>query len=216
MKKLFMVLASMHLCYASSFAQGLQLSEIDLVGGKTFTSFLYKDSEGSKDKTLDYTMNNSFGINFNLSAQKHVLRPELIFRQGGSKSDYAGTQLNWKLNYLDLNLGYLYRIIQTEKFEVAPGLAIGAGYLLNGDQYIGNVRYNVVDNKSLKRFDFGIQGITQFKMNITESFSLGLEYRFGMGITQIENDINAQKSRNIYHSALICLGIRFNKYYKRL
>lgn len=214
-QRLLLICCGFFVC-ANSFAQGLKLTEIDLLGGKNFTSFIYKDSEGSKDKTLDYVMNNSFGLNFNFTSSRHVLRPEVMFRQGGSKSDFAGTQLSWKLNYLDVNLGYQYKLIKTERFEVSPGIAFGAGYLLNGDQYIGTTRYNVNETKALKKFDFGVQGLSNFKMNITEYFSLALEYRFGMGITQIENDVNAQKSRNLYHSALLCLGIKFVKHSKKM
>jgi hypothetical protein len=190
-----------------SYAQ-MKLEEITLVGGKNFSSFLFKDSEGSKDKTLNYHMLNSFGIHFGLQGGNHILRPEIMFRQAGAKSDFEGTALSWKMNYLDVNLAYLYSVVNTNRFALSPGVGIGAGYMLNGDQYIGDTRYKIAESSALKRFDFGFHGIANFKAYITDYFSLSLEYRFGMGITQIENDVNAQQSRNIYHSALLGLGFR--------
>lgn len=212
MKKMYaLVIASIAMFSSINAQDKMSLGEITLVGGKNFSSFLYKDSGGAKDKTLDYVMYNSFGANFNFTKGNHIIRPEIMFRQAGAKSDYEGTALSWKMNYLDLNFGYLYSVVNSDKFSISPGVAIGAGYMLNGEQYIGETRYSVVETQKLKRFDFGFQGITNFKAYLNESFTISLEYRFGMGITQIENDVNAQVSRNIYHSALLGFGILLNK-----
>lgn len=205
MKTIVFLSALLFFC-ASVFSQKMTLTEINLVGGKNFSSFLFKDSDGAKDKTLNYNMLNSFGVNFGLQSGNHILRPEILFRQAGAKSDFEGTALSWKMNYLDVNIAYLYSVVNTSRFSISPGIGIGAGYMLNGDQYIGETRYQVSDTDALKRFDFGFQGLTNFKAHITDFFSISLEYRFGMGITQIENDVNAQKSRNIYHAALLGLG----------
>ncbi len=209
MKRIIYTLLFSAVCTSGAKAQ-LQATEINLIGGKTFSTFIFRNSESEKDETLQYTMNNSFGINLQLESGSHVLRPEIMFRQGGAKSDFAGTALSWKLNYLDLNFGYLYKVINSDRFEVSPGVAIGAGYLLNGEQYIGTTRYTIAETKSLNNFDLGAQGIANFKAKLSESMSLSLEYRFGAGLIQIENDVNPQKSRNIYQSALLGIGIRIN------
>jgi hypothetical protein len=192
----------------ASYAQNIKLTDINLVGGLNFSTFIFKDSGGEKDKTLDYEALSSFGINFNFITSRHILRPELSFRQAGAKSDYDGLALSWKMNYLDINFAYLINVINSERFLVAPGIAFGAGYMLTGEQYIGSKRYSITDNKSLKTFDLGFQGLAHFRANITDNLSLSLEYRFGMGITQIENNDTEQKSRNMYNSALLGLGIR--------
>ena len=114
------------------------------------------------------------------------------------------------MNYFNFNIGYLYSILQTEKFEIQPGVALGVGYMLNGEQTIGDVRLSIIEEESMNRFELGAQVITNFKAHLTEQFSISLEYRFGIGINHIENDINEQKSRNIYHGALLGLGFRLN------
>jgi hypothetical protein len=191
-----------------TFSQQMHLSEINLFGGRNYSTFSFKDSDGTKDQTLNYVGLNTFGINFNLTAGRHILRPEISFRQAGAKSDYEGIPLSWKMNYLDVNLAYLVNVLKSERFVVAPGIGLGAGYMLNGEQYIGSTRYSITDTKSLKSFDFCFQGLTHFRANITENLTVSLEYRFGMGITQIENDVNAQQSRNIYQAALLGIGLR--------
>ena len=207
MKRIITFSFSTFLCFFS-FSQGFKLDQITLVGGRNFSTFLFKDSEGNKDQTLDYQALNTFGINFNLTSGRSILRPELSFRQAGAKSDYEGIALSWKMNYLDMNLAYLINVLDSSRFIVAPGIGLGASYMLNGEQYIGSTRYSVTDTKALKSFDLGFQGLMHFGASITENMSISLEYRFGMGISQIENDVNAQKSRNLYQAALLGIGIR--------
>jgi hypothetical protein len=206
--KLKLLLVCFSISAQWSFSQQMQLSEINLIGGRNFSTFSFKDSDGTKDQTLNYVGLNTFGINFNLTAGRHILRPEISFRQAGAKSDYEGMPLSWKMNYLDVNLAYLVNVLKSERFVVAPGIGLGAGYMLNGEQYIGNTRYSITDTKSLKSFDFCVQGLAHFRANLSKNISLSLEYRFGMGITQIENDVNAQQSRNIYQAALLGIGLR--------
>lgn len=192
-----------------TYAQ-MGLESIHVLGGKTYASFLYRNSEAQKDDYLSFTGLNSYGLNFNFSSDKHVLRPELMFRQAGATSESESLPVSWRMNYFDVNFAYLYKAIETSNFEVSPGIALGAGYMLNGEQFVGETRYDIANNEALKRFDYGFQGIANFKAKISYNFHVSLEYRFGMGISQIENDITAQQSRNIYHSALLGLGFVIN------
>jgi hypothetical protein len=207
MERIIIFLFSMIVGFLS-FSQGFKLDHISLVGGRNYSTFLFKDSEGNKDQKLDYEALKTFCINFNLITGRSIFRPELSFRQAGAKSDYEGTALSWKMNYLDMNLAYLINVLDSSRFIIAPGIGLGAGYMLSGEQYIGSTRYSITDTKALKSFDLGFQGLMHFGARITENIYASLEYRFGMGITQIENDVNAQKSRNISQAALLGIGIR--------
>ena len=204
--KRFIILFSLTIISVYSFSQGLTLKQICVVGGKNVSTFLFRDSEGNKDKTLDMTSLNSFGINASWMNEKSTLRPELLFRQAGAKSDVNGLPLSWKMNYLDLNMGYLYAILKTERFSISPGLALGFGYLLNGEQYIGTMRYSLLETRSLSRYDFTAQGMSQFKVQLSEDINLSLEYRIGMSVLQIEKDVTAQKTHNVFQSALLGIG----------
>lgn len=197
-------------CISTTTIAQMGLESVNVAGGKTYSSFVYRNSVSQKDEYLSYTGLNSYGLNFNFTSDKHVLRPELMFRQAGATSESESLPISWRMNYFDVNFAYLYKVIETANFEVSPGLALGAGYMLNGEQFIGETRYNIANNESLKRFDFGFQGITNLKAKINQNFHVSLEYRFGMGISQIENDVNAQQTRNIYHSALLGLGFIIN------
>jgi hypothetical protein len=205
MKRL-LFLISLSFISGHSFSQTLDLKGFSLVGGKNYTTFLFHDSEGNKDKTLDVVSLHSFGINASLTKGKSTLRPELLFRQAGAKSDANGLPLSWKMNYIDLNVGYLFSLLTSERFAISPGLAVGCGYMLNGEQYIGDMRYSLIDTKALSRFDFTAQAMSNFKLQLSEAINLSLEYRVGLGINQIEKDLTAQKTRNVFQSALLGIG----------
>ncbi|WP_299206845.1 hypothetical protein [Brumimicrobium sp.] len=204
MKKLIVIAA---IAFSSNImAQNFGLNSINLVGGKQFSTFAFKNSNDEKDKTLKYQMYNAFGVNANFSGGRHILRPEIMFRQAGARTTFNDVQINWKMNYLNLNVAYLYSILNERVFSIQPGVAISGGYMLNGEQEIGQMRLNIVEEESMKRFEVSAMGIVNTTAKITSSFSIGLEYRFGIGLNHIENDINEQMTRNLYHGVMLNLG----------
>jgi hypothetical protein len=192
----------------TSNAQGMALSDIELAFGNTFSSFQFKNSAGEKEGNYQFTALRNFGVNFNLTDHRHVLRPSLGFRQGGAKTTIEGIPVDWKLNYLDLSVGYFYKALKTERLEISPGLALYGGYLLNGEQNVGEMRFQLAETKAINPFDFGVQGMVHSRFNVSEQFAISLEYRFGYGIAQIENDVQPQTSNNIYHALVIGVGFR--------
>ncbi|HLV41376.1 MAG TPA: outer membrane beta-barrel protein [Brumimicrobium sp.] len=197
-----------------TMAQSFGLNAVNLVGGKQFSTFAFKNSDDEKDKTLKYQMYNAFGVNAELKSDRHIIRPELMFRQAGARTTFNDVQINWKMNYMNLNVGYLYSILEGRMFSIQPGVAIGAGYMLNGEQEIGQTRLNIVEEESMNRFEVSAMGMLNATAQITPSFSIGLEYRFGIGLNDIENDINEQMTRNLYHGVMLNLGFSINTFNK--
>src|SRR5690554_5372773 len=103
------------------------LNIINLVGGKQFSTFAFKNSNDEKDNTLKYQMYNAFRVNANFSGERHILRPEIMFRQAGARTTFNDIQFNWKMNYLNLNVSYLYSILNERVFSIQPGVAIKIG-----------------------------------------------------------------------------------------
>lgn len=188
-------------------AQDFAITNVSVNGGKQFSNFLFTTSNDQKDQTLSYQMYNAFGVNASFTSSRHTIRPELQMRQAGAKKTIQNTPITWKMNYFNFNIGYGYALLQTDRFEVQAGAAFGLGYMLNGDQTIGNTRFSIIEEQSMNRFEIGAHGFANLKTFISENLSLSLEYRFGAGLNHIENDITDQKTRNIFHSALLGVGI---------
>lgn len=192
-------------------AQREAVKDVELTFGNMYSSFQFRNSAGDREGGYGYAALNSFGVNLNLRSGRHVLRPCLGLRQGGAKTTIENTPVDWKLNYFDLSMGYLYKILHTDNLEISPGIALYGGYLLNGEQNIGeNSRLLMKDTGAIKSFDFGMQGIVNSRFQINDQLGFTLEYRFGYGMAQIENDLEPQTANNLYHAVILGIGFRLN------
>lgn len=183
-----------------------------LIGGKTFSSFIFKNSENINEHKFNYTDGSAFGLNMSFRWKaRNMIRPEIIWNQAGAESLYGGNTLVWKMNYASVNIGYLYKIIDKEnlyRFTLNAGLALGFDYLMNGSQTINKVSYDLKETNAFKSWDLKTSILLNAKYNITPSFYAGIEYRFGIGLNQIEREDSqyGQKTRNIGHLAGLNLG----------
>jgi hypothetical protein len=189
-------------------------AEFNLSGGRTFSSFLFTDSDGNKDQKFNLTGGNTYGVNMAFRVKsKHFIRPELLIHQAGATTVYGGNEVNWKLNYAAFNLAYLFRFVNEEnrfRFSLQTGASIGIDYLVNGNQTINKLSYDLRDTEAFKPMDLTASFILNGKYNITQSFHAGIEYRFGLGLLQIENSDAefGQSTRNIGHYAMFNLGFK--------
>lgn len=195
---------------SKTHAQGLTFSAIELTFGRTYSSFQFENSAGEKYGNYNYAALNNFGANVNLTADRHVLRPSLGFRQGGAITTIETIPIDWKLNYIDLSVGYLFKVLDTERLAISTGVALYGAYLLSGEQNVGDMRFPLAETEALKPFDFGVQGIVNGCFNVNEQLAISLEYCFGYGIAQIENDLQPQTANNIYHALVLGIGFILN------
>ncbi|NBR14819.1 MAG: hypothetical protein EBQ94_12975 [Flavobacteriales bacterium] len=190
-----------------SFAQHkVKADEINLLIGKNTTKFLY--AFGSETKPTQWVNGNSYSLNLNLElAPKHFLRPEINYYQAGAKSTVDNIPLEWKLNYLGLGCGYAFKALSLKTISLSTGASFGADFLTNGEQTIGTERYNVTEIELLKRLNVSSNVFANAKFKVTETLYLQFEYRFGVGLNQIEKD-SGEKTRNISNTALIGLSFK--------
>jgi hypothetical protein len=190
-----------------SFAQHkVKADEINFLVGKNTTKFLY--AFGSETKPTQWVNGNSYSLNVNLElAPKHFLRPEVNYYQAGAKSNVDNLALGWKLNYLGLGCGYAYKALSMKTISVSTGASFGLDFLTKGEQTIGNERYSITENNVLKRLNVGTNLFANTQFKVTETLYLQFEYRFGIGLNQIEKD-SGEKTRNIGNTALIGLSFK--------
>jgi len=188
-------------------AQEMKLKKIAAFGGMNFSTFLFNEPQKALENQLNYKVGSSLGLNFELELNKHLLRPELLYRTVGSYANIDNNNMTWTLNYFDINIGYMYKVLDGKLFDIAPGIAFGLGYLADGQQFIGQTRFDMVNDNFFKRFDLTGNFMLNFSFHITKNLSLFGEYRFGMSILNIENDAS-QSTRNIFHT--LGFGIALN------
>ena len=209
MKKLFLSITLFAISFGFKAQDGKLLQQINFNAGKTFSSFMYRDANGNKDENLSYSSGNTYNLSIGLGlGSKHVLRPEIIYSELGAKSSTLDIPVDWKLNYIGVGASYLFKFINKESISLSPGAIIGYDYLLKGEQTIGSARYNLNEIDALKVWDLNAGLLLNSRFKVTESLYLNFEYRFNMGLNQIEKQDQGEKSKNIGHRALI--GVSFN------
>jgi len=206
------ILASFFLISFLSFSQ--KYSSIYFVGGKSLSSFNYKNASGEKDKTIESVSKNNIGFNFFINNNRSMFRAELMLRQSGAKSNYNGVPVRWDLNYSDFALDYFLNLFKSRNtkgtFTFAPGLGFSMGYLLNGNQFINDNQYNVLTTEAFSNTDFNFRGMLHFRTNIARSFFITAEYRAATSIKQIEKVDSEESTRNIYQGLVFGVGLRFH------
>jgi hypothetical protein len=209
MKKIIFSLSLFALGFGSKAQEGKLVQQINFKAGKSFSSFLFKDANGNKDENLSYRSGNTYNLSVGLGfGSKHLLRPEIQYSEMGAKSSFLDAPVDWKLNYLGVGACYLYKLLNKETISFSPGIILGYDYLLKGEQTIGNTRYNLNQNDALKAWDLNAGLLLNSRFKVTESLYLNFEYRFNVGLNQIEKQDQGEKSKNIGHKAL--LGLSFN------
>jgi hypothetical protein len=165
--------------------------------GKNASSFIFKDSLGAQSKDLRTTMGDFYALNLQIRFKKrHVLIPELAYYNAGSNYKKEGLDVTWRLNYVGFGLGYAFKIIDTKNYSMAPKIAVGYDYLLKQNQTIGTATFDLTQTNSAfvnynLRSSYGLTN--QFK--ISDNVSFIAEYRYSIGLNQIENSrFNAIKT----------------------
>ncbi len=210
MKYLISALAFFLISISGTYAQKLDLDKISFFGGLNFSSFIYDNTQVSFNNNIDYKTDASLGLNFEFLSKRHVLRPELLYKRIGAVSTNNNIKLKWSLSYLELNIAYLFKVLNAEKFSISPGLSYGVAYMIDGTQDIGQVRYSADDDNFLNRLDLTGNFLLNFNFKITKSINMFLEYRFGISLLNLEKD-DDQITRNMYHTLGFGLGISLDQ-----
>lgn len=209
MKKIILSLSILAFGFGSKAQDGKLIQQVNFNVGKSFSSFLYKDANGNKDENLTYRSGNTYNLSVGLGfGSKHLVRPEIQYSELGAKSSFLDAPVDWKLNYIGVGASYLYKLLNKETISLSPGVVIGYDYLLKGEQTVGNSRYDLNELDALKTWDLNAGLLLNSRFKVTESLYLNFEYRFNMGLNQIEKQDQGEKSKNIGHKAL--LGLSFN------
>lgn len=187
--------------------------EFGLKAGQNFSTFLFR-SDKVNDLDYKYRTSSFFGtdLSFKLN-DRNFLRTELVAYQAGSQAIYGGNSISWRLNYIGLGAGYLFKLIDKEnqyKFSFSGGIHLGIDYLLSGQQNVNKLNYDLKEVDAFRDFNFHGGPLIRAKFIVTPRLNLAMEYRFDGSLIQIEDEdkSNGQKTYNIGH--IVCAGITWN------
>jgi hypothetical protein len=217
-KVVFTILAMLGLI-VTSIAQNDTIQDVKtnkvrlgIMVGKSFSSFIFKNSTGVVTKNLNWISGNSANINLSIPlGKKQLIRPEINVFQAGSSSEIQSNRIYWNLSYASLNICYLYSTIQNNHFTFSQGILVGGAYLFNANQTIGSKTISLKDTDAFKSSDLSGGIVLNGTFTVSERFFMSLEYRLTKGFSQIEkaDATLGQATHNIGHFALIGFGLEF-------
>lgn len=186
MKKITLLLV---LFAATNLATAQQLY---IEGGKTLSSFDYKNSQGISLDNLQAT-NHSY---MEMGYRNELFLKNLNFSAGLNYSGYGaigsdnafGNFMEWEANYVGLNVVLDYHLLKIRKAGFYLKGGISSAFFVQGTQTLNN---SVIDLKNNEDFDttlFTLQAGAGFSHPISEKLSFYVQYMHGESLDMASGD----------------------------
>lgn len=146
-----------------------------------------------------YTIHNDNGSKYDTKASLHIgllahihlekqlaVQPELLFSAQGAKYKTESSEVNLKLNYLNIPVLLQYMFDNGFRLEAGPQV----GFLISAKSEAGSVSVDI--KNSIKPVDLGLAfGLSYIK----PTTGLGIDLRYNLGLSNI-NENGTVKSMN--------------------
>ncbi|UMB60823.1 porin family protein [Lutibacter sp. A80] len=185
------------LCVVTTISIAQQLY---VEGGKSSTSFDYKNSQGISLENLQATTKNYMAVGYSrqLFTKNLHLNVGLDYASYGAiGSDIAlGNYMEWNVNYAGLNLGLDYNLFHIKKASVYLKGGMSAGFFVQGTQTFNT---SVIDLKNNDDFDTTLISMNAgigFLHPISENLSFYVQYLYGKSIDMASDDAELKITSN--------------------
>jgi|TARA_B110000093_G_scaffold11586_1_gene10971 hypothetical protein len=170
-------------------------------GGKTMSSFDYKNSQGNSLDNLQATAHSFIAIGY----RNQLLIKNLHLSFGTSYAGYGaigsddtvGNYMEWDTNYLGVNVGIDYELFKVNETKFYIKGTNSVAFLLQGTQTFNN---RVIDLKNRDDFDktlFNFRAGFGFSHPISENLSLYAQYMHGTSLNLSEGTANTPSQEEL-------------------
>lgn len=180
MKRISLLLTLLFAAVFSVLAQQLYIE-----GGKSISSFVYKDSEGKTLDNLHSTDNFFLSIGF----RRNIFIKNLFLNVSGNYNTYGASGsdkdldnfYDWNLNYLGLDLGLDYYLYKKGKLGFYLKGGVSAEFLVQGKQTINDQVYNLREEKDFDSPFYFFRGGVGAQYAASEKLTVFTQYLYGKG-----------------------------------
>lgn len=169
-----------------SLSTNLSAQEVYLETGRTSSSFKFINNEGESLENLQPLTKSYVGAGF-----KHeIFTKGLNITTGLSYNTYGaiGSEddinnfFEWDINYLGLDLGLDYELVQGDFLSFYIQLAGSANFLLNGVQTINEQVFDIKNMEEFKDVPFFIRAGGGLRFKLSDNAKIYLQYLYGSGL----------------------------------
>jgi len=169
-------------------------------GGKTMSTFDYKNSQGNSLNNLQATTNSYMEVGYRtqlLTKNLHLNLGATYAGYGAIGSDAAvGNFMEWDVNYAGLNVGLDYKVFNIKKANVYVKTGMSAAFFVQGTQTLNN---SVMDLKNNDDFDTALVNMqigAGFLHPISEDLSFYVQYMYGKSLDMASGDAELKIASN--------------------
>ena len=181
-------------------------SNITIDASQTLTSFKFLDDQGNQDKGYSGVYSGAYSLGYRYTGKKGSLfRGGVGMRKAGASLVYDGMNYSWNLQYLDIKLGagWMFGKKRTKPYIcVSPYYA----FLLKATQVLNNQAFDILNTKSLKTSDYGVNFTPGVQFKASDVISIYGEFNYMLGLQNLETS-TTEKSYNRAYA--LTLGVAF-------
>ena len=187
-------------------------STITFDAGQLFSTYKYTDSQG-EIKDFSQNISGCFSLGYHYTTSSGLFfRVGLGMRKGGASLEYNEMNVEWNIQYADVNAGVGYIL---NKWRVKPYLSVSPyyAYALKGEQTMGQDKYDILKNKTMSPTDYGVYAVPGLKVDLSNTISFYAEYRQLFGLQNLETASGSgQKTYNRGFSINLGVAVSIIKY----
>lgn len=177
------------LIFCAFFALGLQAQELYLDGGKSVTTFKFKDVLALELDDLQST-NHSYvdvGYRDKLFTQAiNFVAGFGIHSYGAVGNDRFQNYLVWETTYAGIYAGLDVELFSINAFSFHLKGTVGPDFMLQGTQTFNNEVSDVLNFEDFETPFIFIRGAASFEYKVSETIALFFQFRYGKG-SQLNN-----------------------------
>lgn len=195
------------------FASAVPAQELYLDGGKSVTTFKFKDILANELEDLQSTNHSYIDIGY----RGKLLTKAILFvggfgvhSYGASGNDTFGNYLNWETTYASLYAGIDAEIFNLNAFSFHLKGTVGPEIMLQGTQTLNNEVFDVLNAEDFDTPFVFLRGAASFEYSVSESIAVFFQYRYGRG-SQINNSSTGAELKYITNDYGVGLIFKLKK-----
>jgi len=207
MKVIYTIICAFIICTTIN----VNAQELILEGGKSITSFEFKDSQSNELGNLQATKQNYISVGY----RGNLFNETISFVAGTGlhaygaigSDDLVNNYFEWETSYLSIYAGIDIQAFSANNFSFHIRGTLAPEFLIEGTQTINNKVVNLVGEEDFDKPILFVRGAASFEYNITETAGIFLQYRYGKSTPLGDNNL-ASKLKFTAHDIGLGLIIR--------
>ena len=171
------------------FAINAQAQEVYIDGGKSVTTFKFKDILSNELEDLQSTNHSYIDMGYRgklFTKAVYFVVGAGVNTYGATGNDIFGNYLNWETTYASLYAGIDAELFRINAFSFHVKGTVGPDVMLQGTQTLNSDVFDVLNEQDFDTPFVFIRGAASFEYNVSDSIAVFFQYRFGKG-SQINN-----------------------------